>query len=1055
MAVDAKRVQRVFLAAVEAADRAAILERECGDDAELRHRVEALLQAHDDPGSFLDKPALDPRATVDSSPGQVADAACDAGRPEEEAAAAPHAEGPGSRIGPYKLLQQIGEGGMGTVWMAEQQEPVRRLVALKVIKAGMDSAQVIARFEAERQALALMDHPHIAKVFDGGTTASGRPYFVMELVKGTPITKYCDEHRLTPRQRLELFVPVCQALQHAHQKGIIHRDIKPSNVLVAPYDGKPVVKVIDFGVAKATGQRLTERTLFTALGAVVGTLEYMSPEQAELNNQDIDTRSDLYSLGVLLYELLTGTTPLTKQRLKQVAFTEMLRLIREEEPPKPSTRLSESKESLPSVSAQRQTEPAKLTKLVRGELDWIVMKALEKDRGRRYETANGLARDIERYLHEEVVEACSPSASYRLRKFARKNRKLLATATAFTLLLVLGAILSTWQAVRATKAETEARNNEAIARDEEQKARDAAAEATRQRERAEEKERQANAATEEAKAVLAFFQDKVLAAGRPEGQEGGLGKDVTLRQAVDAAAPEIAAAFPQQPLVEASIRHVLGMTYFHLGEYALAVQHLERARDLRLTQLGPDHPDTLSSTYNLADTYLEVGKRNLALPLLEETFSRRKGLLGPEHPETLESMLTLAKALVLGGKLDQGLPLVEEALKLARHKLGSNHRVTLLIMNGLEQTYKRAGKLDLALPLCEEIFTRRKDKLGPDHPDTLSALHNLAGCYARANKPDQAVPLLEQAHEKMKTKLGFDHPNTLNAMHNLARAYRDGKKVDKAVSLFEETLMQTRARLGPVHPNTLGCMDGLAKAYEEAGKRDLVLPLYEETLQLTRDKLGPDHLDTLLAKTLLANAYSSAGRFSEALPLYEEVLGFRKAKQGSDHGSTLLAMSDLAWAYGAAGKLDRAESLWRELLELRRKKDGPESAATANLLAALGHNLLKQQRYADAEPVLRECLAVRDKQLPDDWLRFNTLSLVGASLLGQKKYAEAEPLLLQGYEGMKQREAKIPANGKIRLPEALERLVQLYEATGQKDQADSWRKKLEETKAAAKPPAQP
>ena len=379
-------------------------------------------------------------------------------------------------VGPYKLLQQIGEGGMGVVFMAEQTKPVQRKVALKIIKPGMDSRQVIARFEAERQALALMDHPNIAKVLDAGTTSRpggvspGRPYFVMELVKGVPITKYCDEYRLTPRERLELFLPVCLAIQHAHQKGIIHRDLKPSNILVAPYDGKPVVKVIDFGVAKATGQRLTDMTLYTEFGAVVGTLEYMSPEQAELNNQDIDTRSDIYSLGVLLYELLTGTTPLTRQRLKQAAFTEMLRMIREEEPPKPSTRLSDSKDSLPSISAQRQTEPAKLAKQMCGELDWIVMKALEKDRGRRYETANGFARDIQRYLADDPVEACPPSAGYKLRKFARRNRTPLRVAAAFLLLLIVGVIASAWQAFRATVAERAARSNEIFAQNQKREA---------------------------------------------------------------------------------------------------------------------------------------------------------------------------------------------------------------------------------------------------------------------------------------------------------------------------------------------------------------------------------------------------------------------------------------------------------------------------------------------------------------------------------------------------------------------------------------------------------
>ncbi len=342
----------------------------------------------------------------------------------------------------------------------------RRNVALKIIKPGMDSAQVLARFEAERQALAMMDHPHIAKVFDGGATADGRPYFVMELVKGQAITKFCDEHRLTPRQRLEVFVPVCQAVQHAHQKGIIHRDLKPSNVLVAPIDGKPVIKVIDFGVAKAAGQRLTDRTLFTEVGAVLGTLEYMSPEQADLNNQDIDTRSDIYSLGVLLYELLTATTPLSRNRLKQVAFTEILRMIREEEPPKPSIRLSESKESLPSISAQRQIEPANLAKLLRGELDWIVMKALEKDRNRRYETANGFAMDIQRYLADEPVLACPPSPAYRLRKILHRNKKLIASTAAFASVLVVGTVISAWQAVRATHSEAKSIRSETVAHNE-------------------------------------------------------------------------------------------------------------------------------------------------------------------------------------------------------------------------------------------------------------------------------------------------------------------------------------------------------------------------------------------------------------------------------------------------------------------------------------------------------------------------------------------------------------------------------------------------------------
>jgi tetratricopeptide (TPR) repeat protein/serine/threonine protein kinase len=419
----------LFIAAVQIDDsgrRSDYLDRECAGDRELRQRVDALLDAFERAGSFLRAPGSD--VTVDLP----------AGPPD------PAPETVGTFVGPYKLLQPLGEGGMGAVWLAEQTEPVRRQVAVKVIRAGMDTKQVIARFEAERQALALMDHPNIARVFDGGTTAGGRPYFVMELVKGVPITRYCDEHHLNPRERLELFVPVCQAVQHAHQKGIIHRDLKPSNVLVCLYDGRPVPKVIDFGVAKAAGPRLTDKTLFTEIGAVVGTLEYMSPEQAELNQLDVDTRSDVYSLGVLLYELLTGTTPLQRGRLREAAFLEILRVIREEEPPRPSTRLSDSGPALASISAQRRMEPARLTKLIRGELDWVVMKALEKDRNRRYESPLGLAHDVEHYLNDEAVAACPPSAWYRVRKLARRNRRSLTVASLVLFSIVLVVVGAGW-----------------------------------------------------------------------------------------------------------------------------------------------------------------------------------------------------------------------------------------------------------------------------------------------------------------------------------------------------------------------------------------------------------------------------------------------------------------------------------------------------------------------------------------------------------------------------------------------------------------------------------
>jgi len=461
----ASPVEDIFFAALQkptTEERAAFLDAACGGDASLRARVERLLAAHPHAAGFLEEPA--------------------AGNPTRDlppTGPLPAAEEPGQWAGPYKLLQKLGEGGMGTVWVAEQEQPVRRRVALKLIKAGMDSERVLARFEAERQALALMDHTNIAKVFDAGTTPAGRPYFAMELVKGVPITRYCDELHLSIRDRLGLFVDVCRAVQHAHQKGVIHRDIKPTNVLVAIQDGKPVPKVIDFGVAKAVHAKLADRTLFTELGAVIGTPEYMAPEQAELSALDVDTRADVYALGALLYELLTGSTPLGRDRLRAAGLAEVLRLIREEDPPKPSTRLSQSKEEIAGLAAKRRTEPRRLGAEVQGELDWIAMRALEKDRTRRYETASGLARDVERYLADEPVEACPPGAGYRLRKFFRRNRAAVTATAAILIAVVLAAVGQTWNLLRARDAEQRAvyeRNNAEAARQDAERERDRARE---------------------------------------------------------------------------------------------------------------------------------------------------------------------------------------------------------------------------------------------------------------------------------------------------------------------------------------------------------------------------------------------------------------------------------------------------------------------------------------------------------------------------------------------------------------------------------------------------
>jgi serine/threonine protein kinase len=786
----------IFLEALEktnAAERAAYLDAVCGKDLAIRRRIEKLLVAHEAAGAFLeDDPALPPEMTG----------------PEQ-----PLAEGPGSVIGPYKLLQQIGEGGFGVVYMAEQSQPVRRLVALKIIKPGMDTAQVIARFESERQALALMDHQNIAKVHDGGTTESGHPYFVMELVKGVPITEFCDKNHLPPEPRLKLFLDVCHAIQHAHHKGVIHRDIKPSNVLVTLHDSVPVVKVIDFGVAKATVQKLTERTLFTAYGQMVGTPAYMSPEQAEMSGLDIDTRSDVYSLGVLLYELLTGTTPLEVKRLREAGYVEMQRLIREEEAPRPSTRLSSLGDSATVIADNRGMEVKRLEQLLASDLDWVVLKALNKDRNRRYATPGNFAEDIERYLRREAILARPPSMVYKLKKFAQRNRAAVVTAAAVAAALLGGTAVATWQAVRATRAEAAAL---------------AAAESAQAREA-------------ETKQVLEFVENQVFAAARPEGFEGGLGQDVSLRRAIEAALPFVAKNFTNQPLIEARLWLTLGKSFAYLGETRIAAEQCHTARQIYTTHLGPDHPETLRSMHDLANCYRDLGRYAEAFRLYEETLALRKTKLGPDHPDTLASMSSLANSYSDLGRYAEAFRLYEETLALRKAKLGPDHPDTFMSMSSLAHGYSSLGRHAEALKLNEETLALRKAKLGPDHPNTLRSMNNLAMSYFALGRYAEALKLHGETLARYKAKLGLDHPDTLNSMWGLAMSYFALGQHANSLKLYEETLAQYKVKLGPDHPSTLGIMVHLANNYAILGRHAEALKLFEEALALRKAKLGPDH----------------------------------------------------------------------------------------------------------------------------------------------------------------------------------------------------------------------
>ena len=532
------------------AHREAFLRQRCGDQAELYDHLKKMLVAADDPTDLLPSPPEEFRWLR----GAIG-------------------ESSGASIGPYDLIRQIGEGGFGVVFEAEQQRPMRRRVALKILKPGMDTRQVVARFAAERQALALMDHPNIARVVDGGATESGRPYFVMELVSGVPIISYCQRHPISLRQQLQLFTTVCHAVQHAHQKGVIHRDLKPSNILVAENEGQPIAKIIDFGVAKALSVKLNDETLQTSNTQIVGTPLYMSPEQTEFGNPDIDTRTDIYALGVLLYELLTGSTPFDRDRLRAAGFDDVRRIIRDEEPPKPSTRVLALDETPPQDRVDREHSPRTLSRLLRGDLDWIAMKCLEKDRNRRYQSASDLANDLQRFLNSEPVEARPPSTAYKLRKLIKKHRRPAILAATFAMLALVGLVLLTWSSVRANRAEQQALQE----RDDAQQARN-----------------EAKQLAAIADAINEFLMIDLLSPSDVTDQaDDTRNRDITVRQLLDRAAAKVDERFHGQPLVEAALRDTIGRTYRALGEPKQALLQLQRAVELRTRLLGPAHDQTL------------------------------------------------------------------------------------------------------------------------------------------------------------------------------------------------------------------------------------------------------------------------------------------------------------------------------------------------------------------------------------------------------------------------------------------------------------------------------
>ncbi len=890
----------LFSAALElpASQRAAYLAAACADDPALRLHLDALLRVHEDAIPFLEAPAP---GAQESPMGAEAPSAT-------VRFSVPLAEKAGGRIGRYKLLQQIGEGGCGVVYMAEQAEPVRRRVALKIIKLGMDTRQVIARFEAERQALALMDHPNIAKVFDAGATETGRPYFVMELVRGIKITDYCDQNNFSTEERLDLFIQVCQAIQHAHQKGVIHRDIKPSNILVADHDGVPVPKIIDFGIAKATtDQPLTDKTLFTAFEQFIGTPAYMSPEQAKLSGLDIDTRSDIYSLGVLLYELLTGKTPFDAQELVNSGLEAMRRTIREKEPIRPSTRLGTMLEGeLTTTAKHRHTDAPKLVHLLRGDLDWIVMKALEKDRARRYETANGLARDVERYMGDEPVVARPPSKMYRFQKLARRNKLAFAAAGAVAATLLVGLGLATWQFIEKSRAYR----------------------LTLLAEQAQERLRlQAQASEKQARAINRFLTEVLLFQATPE--QNAREKKVTMDQVLDVATSNLdhKVEIAQQPELEATLRLDIGTTYEMLGALGEAERNLRIALKLFRSALGPENLDTLAAEHELAKLLSGQRKDEESERLAHEAWQGRLRLLGAEHPYTLSSEELYEEALAEQGKLQEAEPIARQILQIHERVLGPNDPATISSLGDLGELLQLRGSNAEAEPYIRDTLTRIQRNGSADTHDGFICVKELAYLRLVQGDPAEAQKLLEEALPRARKRLGPDNFLTLFIQRVLVRALAEEGRLVEAEALGKETLnarLSTRANQDDV--GTGRTLLYLGRVLVEESKQDEAEPRLQEALTIfrkdasikARPELAGQAANWLGVIQLARKAYPQA----EALMLPGSERFFAADVEMSPH-ERRLAVGHIVELYQAWGKPEQTAEWQKRLDQLTKNPTKP------------------------------------------------------------------------------------------------------------------------------------
>jgi len=861
------------------------------------------------------------------------------------------------QIGNYRLLKIIGQGGMGEVYEAEQTHPIQRKVALKIIKLGMDSREFTKRFESERQAMAMMDHPCIATVHDAGTSERGRPYIVMEYVPGVPVRQFCNEHKLDIKERLKLFIQICEGVQHAHQKAIIHRDIKSSNVLVSEADGEFRPKIIDFGLAKAVGEDLTGKTIQTQMGEILGTLEYMSPEQVDFTGDKVDTRTDIYLLGVLLYSLLTDLLPFDPVEMRKVGLDGVLYMIRSVDPPRPSNRVRDVGNEAEGLASLRGLSASKLISTLEGDLDWIIMMALEKEKSLRYQTANALAVDIRRYLNNRPTFASPPSATYRIKKFVRRNRSGVVAAALLATAVLMGIVGTTIGMVRAQNAQKVAKTE---------------AETARQ---------------------VSDFMVGLFDVSDPSEARGNT---ITAREILDRGVQKIEGGLADQPATQAKLLNTMGRVYKELGLYTAARPLLEKSLStMQLIDNGPGQEEAVVLD-DLGGLLRVSGDFEGARIHLERALAIREQELGPDHAEVAHSLNSYANLLWQIGETDQAREYYLRALAIREATFGKTDPEVAVTLNNLGGLAMQAGEYEDAQRYFQRALVIRQEALGKDHPDVARSLENLGKLHWVKGDYETASPYFENALAIREKVLGPNHPLVATSLNDFANLLVDAGNRTEALAYYERALDIRELTLGPAHPDVAGAMSNIALVLMEEGEFQRSRTLLEEVLSIRETALGPDHNDVAVTMNNLALVLLKKGDFEGGLALFQQSLAIREKNFGPDHPDVAHSAAEIGDALLRHGDLEGALPYYERSLAILESHFGTEHPDVASALEKLGILHRSAWNLDTAQPYLERSLAIRQKTLgPTNLNTGRSLNNLGLLFYYQGKIQEAMPLLLE------------------------------------------------------------